>query len=209
VSAHDDSEIVSVRRFPLRELSPEDFERLCTYIVTMDFPDARRLAPPDRGADAIAPRDGAAVRVWQFKRMGHQISWPKCVESLDVAVEHHAPVHVTFCFPRDLTAAQLLKFKAELQDRHPGLLVDWWGETYLVGRLLSGPQGERIARAFFQDPAKTTEVLLAAVTAGSPLETGSDVARVLAAIGSRTAQDPDFHYSATVREVGSPSTSWS
>lgn len=197
------SEVVSVRQFPMRDLEPADFERFCALVVAMDFPESRRLEAPDGGADAILDTDTGDVRVWQFKRFrDNKISWAKCRASLAAAVTTHAPEHVTFCFARDLTALQRTKFEA-LKAAQPGVRVDYWDATTLVSKLTAGPQGERIARQFFQDPSATHERLMAAIRAGNALETGNDVDRVLGALGSFAAShDPYFSYRLTSVDVG-------
>lgn len=193
------------RRLDFTILRDEDFELLCYLVVLLDFSDAVRLRAPDRGADSALP-EGAIrryARCWQAKRFTGHIHWGQCRESLDAAVSAYEMPHYTFCFARDLTGGQESLFKQRLVGRHEGVNVDYWGASLLTGSLLGSPEGERIAKHFYGDPALNTQALMQALRAGGPLETGADASERLRAIGEWLGgHDPFFSYPASVREAG-------
>lgn len=106
---------------------------------------------------------------------------------------------VTFAFPRDLTLGQHKLFHKHLTEPHPGVELDWWGETKLTGQLLQSPAGRGIAKRFFhtEDPADLAD---RAIRAGGPLRTADDLLEREGATGEflHTA-DPHFDWVATKR----------
>jgi len=167
--------ILAQLRRDLTEIGDANFELITFELVRIDFPDAKKLANPDGGADIIVPApSGGKPRVFQAKHYPDQISWSKCLASLNEAVRTHDPERVTFCFPRDLTDPQRQKFKEKLVAAHPQITVDYWGVSDFHVKLAAAPE---IAARFF--PRVRNDALRAATRAigqgGKPLESGIDI----------------------------------
>lgn len=189
------------RRFDFGLLDDGDFELLSYLVVLLQHDDAIRLRAPDKGADAALPRPNRTYsRCWQSKRFTGHISWTKCKESLDAAVEAYAMPHYTFCFAKDLTGHQEELFKFHLASRHKGVRVDYWGAGKITGLLLGSAQGQRIERHFYGDPEVDTQALIDALRAGGELSTGADaLARLQAIADFLESHDPFFAYGASTR----------
>jgi hypothetical protein len=196
-----------------RLLSDEDFEELCVLVILMEHSEAKRIRPPDGGADAVLASATALVgrfeRCWQVKHFTGQINWGQCEESLDRGCGTYRPSHYTFMFARDLTLPQHRAFTERLETRQPDVKVDYVGATGIVTSLLSSAQGERIASRFYADAnvngAALMAALRAAAAAGGPLETADDVASRLTAIAEfLDRQDPYFAYSPSARPRWAP-----
>lgn len=192
------------RQFDFTSLSNDDFELLSYLVVLLEFPAAVRLHAPDLGADHALPegRSRDYARCWQAKRFTGHIHWGQCCSSLDAAVKAYEMPHYTYCFARDLTGNQERVFKHRLVGRHDGVVVDYWNASWLVGALLSSPQGERIANHFYGDPMHNSQALMQAIRAAGPFETGADVADKMRAVAEwLAAHDPFFSYPASTRET--------
>ena len=194
------------RRLDFTLLSDDEFEVFCFLVVQIEFPNARRLRAPDNGADAIlSAADGTPERCWQFKRYSGSISWPKCKESLDAAVNAYAMRHYTFCFARDLTGSQQRLFGEHLVGRHSGVEIDYTGNSDLLGRLLATDQGRRIERHFYPDSSINMETVIAAIRAGGALGDGADIVERLSAIAGHLARhDPLYSVTTGSREQSLP-----
>lgn len=197
---------IARRRLSLIQLTPDEFELLCFWVIGLTFPDAVRVTNPDGGVDAGLPLvDRSWERCWQAKRYTSHIQWPQCVESLDAADANYGMKHYTFCFARDLSHGQEKLFKKHLVGRHPGVLVDYWGQSRIEGLLLGCAQGERIANEFFGDPTVDTRALMRAFRAAGSLETGTEVLDRIAAIAEHLAtRDPLYQYVHVGTEAGGP-----
>lgn len=196
------------RRFDFSSQPPGEFEELCFALVRDECPDVIRLTPPDHGLDCMLPAgaDGVVTWGWQAKRFTGNISWSQCRESLARAIEHHDPRHVTFCFARDLTAAQHRLFARHLVEPNPSVKVDYWAASELAARL-NTHSGRVVARRFFGDPAGDADRIARAVRAGGDISTTEDLLDRQGAIGEFLAgKDPWFFYQSSVGEVDAPYT---
>jgi hypothetical protein len=184
------------RRFDLGALSPEDFEALCVRLARLEVSGVTGTRAPDGGADALlSDPAGGYRRAWQAKNHRH-IDWRKCQESLDRAVENYGIVQFTFCFSVDLTNNDRRRFE-ELRARHPGVEVDHWGASELVGRLSGSEDGQRVARFFFEDPEGSTELIARAVRAGGELRSVDQAVERVRAVGEYMDGDAFFVYPLT------------
>lgn len=192
--------------FRFGELTYDDFDRLSYLVAHLDDPRVLKMRAPDGGLDTVRPRDAKPDEAaWgiQAKRFTAQISWSNCKESLDRAVAQWGkPDRVTFAFPRDLTNNQHKLFVRHLVDRHPGVDVDWWGQTKLTAALNSSAAGAAIAKEFFhrEDPA---DVVDRALRAGGPLKTGEDVLARHEATGDfLQTSNPHFRFTTAAGQRG-------
>jgi len=190
-------------RYDIGHLTDEDFERLCWLVVRSAYPTAEIIANPDGGVDALLP--GASARAWQAKRYTGNIWWTKCKDSLDRAVAMWDLRHVTFCFARDLTHQQRQKFASELEGRHRGVQVDWWGVSELHARLSESDNGQAIARRFFGNPIGDQEALRRAVALGGRLEGLDDAHQHLEQVaGAFAFKDPYYTVATVTHESDQP-----
>lgn len=199
------SEIPRARRtFRLDDLSADDFEMLCFLVVGIEHREAVRFKAPDGGADSGLPTpERKWTRCWQSKRYTQQISWPKCVESLDAAVETYGMSQYTFCFARDLTVNQERQFAEKLVRRHPEVHIDYWNRSKIEGLLLTTAQGEAIANVFYEDSTVSGPSLIRALMAGGPIETGAEAFERLEAVADSLARgDPFYEYVTVTRPAG-------
>lgn len=188
--------------FPFRELTDAEFDELVYLLAHVSNPCVAKLHAPDGGLDTVCPvPSNPTTAGWgiQAKLHREQIKWTNCKESLDRAVANWRAPKVTFAFPRDLTVNQHRLFHKHLSGRHPGVAVDWWGETKLTALLLEGPAARGIAKRFFhsEDPAELAD---RAIRAGTPLRTAADLLQREEATGEflRSA-DPHFDWVSTKR----------
>jgi hypothetical protein len=192
------------RKLPIEAMQDEDFQEMCHLLVRLDHPEARAMRNPDGGSDTLLPRPaGGWERGWQMKHFPGSISFSKCRESLDRAVENYGIERMTFCFPRDLTVGQEKNFEKNLVGRHPGVAVDYWNKSEILARLNGSEAGRRIARQFFGDPAHDTELALRTVRAQGPVETAEDAMERARPVGEILQQhDPFFAYPRAEYEDG-------
>ncbi|MGO9794316.1 MAG: hypothetical protein ACLP8S_33770 [Solirubrobacteraceae bacterium] len=196
---------VGPRTFDFGKLSDEQFQEMCNLLVLLEFPSAQATADPDGGADTLLPKPtagGGWERAWQAKHFTSNIRWAQCKNSLDDAVTNYKVAHVTFCFPRDLTHRQNLKFDEELATRHDDVLVDYWNATKLLSLLNGSAQGRRIADRYFGAPPPGPREILRAVRAGGELVTAEQaLERGLATGEILSAKDPLFAYAGVQTEL--------
>lgn len=103
--------------------------------------------------------------------------------------------HVTFVFPRDLTAKEIERFRRELKRPYLDRRVDWWGRAQVEGRLNQDVAGARVARLFLDEPSGDLLAIERMVTAGGPVKTAGEALQRLAALGELPDQnDPWFTY---------------
>ncbi len=188
--------------FPFRALTDAEFDELVYLLAHVSTASVAKLRAPDGGLDTVCPvASDPTTASWgiQAKLHREQIKWTNCKESLDRTVANWRAPKVTFAFPRDLTVNQHRLFHEHLSDRHPGVEVDWWGETKLTALLLEGPAARGIAKRFFhsEDPAELAD---RAIRAGTPLCTAADLLEREDATGQflRSA-DPHFDWVSTKR----------
>lgn len=189
-------------------MPPDDFEELGHRVVRAAYPDARHTGNPDSGADTLLPRfgDRGWDRAWQARRYRRAISWTKCEEALDKAVETYRISHYTFVFAGNLTNTQTTTFDRRLKSRHPGVAVDYWDLSELLARLDETPGGRRAARYFF-GPSRDEQdqAWREAVALSGELNTGDDVLGRLRKLGSWLERRDDvFAYETRTWEVGQP-----
>jgi hypothetical protein len=201
----DGDQPIRARTFDLQGLTDVEFEALCSRLARIEDELATATDNPDGGADSLLPGPtGGWVRAWQAKhsKTGH-ISWAKCEESLDAAVENYGIPRMTFCFPRNLTVKQQKIFDSRLVSRLPGVRVDHWGADEITARMTESAAGEAVARHFFGDPAEDAKSITRTIRAGGPLKTGADAIERARPIGEfLKGHDPYFSYPKIVVEPG-------
>jgi hypothetical protein len=187
---------------------PDDrFEAMVAQLIRLDYPDARKPAnTSDGGADMLLPDEADGYdRAWQSKHFTKRPNWTKCRESLAAARRNYDPSHYTFVFPRDLTVAEETTFTKHFRGDDVDIKVDYWNATELQARLTSSPEGERVARNFFEDVDAHNEKLYAAIEAGGKVETVPDVMDRMTNLGEVLAtKDSYFSYPGVTHEVGEP-----
>lgn len=178
-------------REALKLLDAERFEQLVHSVVRAQWDEAEKLAAPDGGADTLVPLDGGS-RVFQAKHFSDHIRWPQCSKSLTSALKRWSPSRVTFVFARDLSESQKKHFADKLVAAAPdGVVVDWWGVSELLIRLLESDQGLRVARRFLNFGEDTAR----AIRAQGELTRGARaIDRALAAAEFADTLDPDYRY---------------
>jgi hypothetical protein len=193
-------------RFRFAEQSDDDFDELTYRLIMLEHPRAVKMAAPDGGLDTLLPlpgRDGYS-RGWQAKRYTGNISWSKCKESLDRAVEQYGIEQLTFCFARNLTVNHEKLFVKHLVGRHAGVTVDYLNASALTARLTQTDEGQRVARHFFGDRDALARIERAQ-RAGGALASESDARERSLAVGEFMASsDPYFSYPTAQGEVGLP-----
>jgi hypothetical protein len=190
-------------RFRFDEQHEDDFDEMTFQLVRLEFPDAVKMDAPDGGTDTLLPSPGHReyLRGWQAKRYTGNISWPKCKDSLDRAVETYAISHLTFCFARNLTTGQQKLFVKHLATRHPDVKVDYWNSSELTARLGGSEEGRLVARRFFGD-RDTLERIERGQRSGGVLANEKDAQDRLFAVGEFMAgSDPYFSYPISVNET--------
>lgn len=193
-------------RFRFGEQSDDDFDELTYRLILLEHPRAVKMAAPDGGLDTLLPlpgRDGYE-RGWQAKRYTGNISWSKCKESLDRAVDGYAIKQLTFCFARNLTVNHEKLFVKHLVGRHAGVTVDYLNASALTARLTQTDEGQRVARHFFGDSNALARIERAQ-RAGGALASEPDAAERSFAVGEfMAASDPYFSYAIAQGEIGLP-----
>jgi hypothetical protein len=163
----------------IQAMAADRFELLTFELARVELDGVQKLSAPDGGADVRGP--GARPRVWQAKHYTKAINWPECEGSLDRAVETWASAHVTYVFPRDLSAPLRAAFDMRLAARHPGVRVDAWTLADLISRLRSAPNLRR--RFFGPEYDDIADVVDRAVAAGGTIDDLTSMVRRVGAIG--------------------------
>jgi hypothetical protein len=192
---------------------PDDqFEQLVFELVRRDEPTARRLSPPDDGADTLRPAtDGVRAKVWQAKHYPAKINWSKCRQSLTDAIERWSPSEIVFVFPRDLSERQEAGFTEHLV-QHPNVAasdatVSYWSQSELIARL--NEHEDLKARFFGPDQEVMLEVLNKTAAAGGALGTPEELverARTLSEWAER--QDTRFMQGISSAGLEAPQPKW-
>lgn len=106
--------------YPLGDLTPDRFESLVFLLARTTDLRVLPVRAHDQGLDARLPGPlGRTRRGWQAKRYTSQINWGECRESVRRALAFWRPPRITFCFPRDLSAAEQDSLGTELADHFP------------------------------------------------------------------------------------------
>ena len=83
--------------------------------------------------------------------------------------------------------------------------VDQWTEKELLARLNGSPEGERVARTFFEDPELDKEQLNLAIRARGVLDTAEDALDRMLPVGAfLRGHDAYFSYPGATHETGQP-----
>lgn len=189
----------------------DQFEQLVFELVRRYEPTARRLSPPDDGADTLRPAtDGVPAKVWQAKHYPVRINWSQCRQSLADAIERWSPSMV-FVFPRDLSERQEAGFTEHLE-QHPDVaasatIVSYWNQSELVARL--NEHEDLKARFFGPDQEGILAVLNRTAAAGGALGTPEDLverARTLSEWAER--QDTRFMQGISSDGLEAPQPKW-
>lgn len=193
--------------YDLCAMGDEEFELMNARLIRLDFPSALKpAATNDGGADMVLPKQGGHYeRCWQSKHYPDRIDWRKCKDSLMAAEKNWKPSHYTFCFPRELTIREQKTFDKHFCQPNAQILVDQWNGEELQARLIGSSEGQRVARAFFNDVELDRENVNRAIEAGARLETTEDAVDRLANIGGFLAsKDAYFSYPAVTHEADGP-----
>ena len=193
--------------FPFEALTDDEFDDLVYLLAHAADPEVAKVRAPDGGLDTVRLSAGdPLVAAWGIQAKLHRghIKWPDCKQSLDRAVAVWQARAVTFAFPCDLTQGQHKLFHKHLGARHPGVALDWWGQSKLTAMLLASPAGRGIAKRFFhsEDPADLAD---RAIRAGGPLRTAADLLeRETATDDFLQSADPHFGWISTKSPRGTP-----
>jgi hypothetical protein len=190
----------SLLRQQIAAMGAEKFELLVFQLVKAEHPDAKRLVPPDGGADTLVPDSSdMAPEVFQAKHYPGAMSeahWRECEKSLDRAAEKHEPRRVTFVLARDFTEPQLSTFRSRLTGRKPG--VDDVRAITLSDLLLELDRHPDVKRRFFGDDDRFDQVIRAVQQGGQRLDTGKDLIERAHGLGEfADQQDPHFEQAVT------------
>jgi hypothetical protein len=186
-------------------MSDENFELMCARLIRLEFPQAFKPANMlDGGADMVLPTAGATYqRCWQAKHYPGPIRWEECKKSLARAKETWKPKRYTFCLPRELTVREQATFDRHFRRPNEDVDVNQWNGEELLARLNGSPEGERVARTFFEDPELDKERLYQAIRAKDVLDNAEDALDRLQPVGAfLRGHDAYFSYSATTHETG-------
>jgi hypothetical protein len=121
----------------LAGLSPNRFEGFVYGLVKRQQPDARRLRPPDGGADIFCP---ASRHAFQVKRHTAGILWRDCEQSIRRCVAVHNPQHITSVLPVDLDADDSMRFDTRVAVLGRQRTVDFWSLSDIRRHLLNAPE---------------------------------------------------------------------
>jgi hypothetical protein len=199
-------------RARIAAMADDQFEQLVFELVRREEPTARRLSPPDDGADTLRPAaDDVPAKVWQAKHYPVRINWSKCRKSLADAVERWSPCEIVFVFPQDLSERQEAGFDEHLA-QHPDLatsdtVVSYWSQSELVARL--NEHEDLKARFFGADQEEMLAVLNRTAAAGGAIGTPEDLverARTLSEWAER--QDTRFMQSISSGGLETPQPKW-
>ena len=195
------------RVYDLRGMPDENFERMCARLIRLEFPRAIKPANTlDGGADMVLPGAGPTYeRCWQAKHYPGPIHWEECKKSLARAKGTWQPKRYTFCFPRELNVKEQTTFDKHFRQAGENVDVDQWNGEELLARLNGSPEGERVARTFFEDPELDKERLNQALRAKGVLDTAEDALDRMLPVGAfLRGHDAYFSYPAVTHEIGRP-----
>ncbi len=190
----------------------DQFEQLVLELVRREEPAAKRMSPPEKGADVLRPAaDGLQAKVWQAKHYPMKINWAKCRESLHSAIERWSPSEIVFVFPRDLSGNQDAGFDEHLKQQPAavaaGVTVTYWNQSELVARL--NEHEDLKVRFFGPEQEEILAVLQRTAAAGGALGTAEDLverAKTLSDWADR--QDQRFMQSVSSGGLETPEPKW-
>lgn len=123
-----------------------------------------------KGLDARLPGPLERTRRgWEAKRYTSQINWGQCRESVRRALAFWRPPRITFCFPRDLSAAEQESFRSDLAGHFPEVRLDFWSGSELQRLIRDTDEGRRAAAWLFANPQADREAMLRAMAVGGEL----------------------------------------
>lgn len=195
------------KQYDLLNQDDKAFEAMVARLVRLQYPEAFKPANTgDGGADMVlqgARGRPGHERCWQAKHYPNRIGWPKCKNSLAAAKKHWQPRHYTFVFPRDLTVTEQKTFRKHFGGED--FTVDYWNGDRIQGLLTSSPEGERVARNFFEDVELDKENINRAIEVSGRLDTPEDALDRLSNVGGYLASsDAYFSYPSSIQETDGP-----
>lgn len=193
--------------YNLGRLDPRQFESLVFLLAQSVDPKVVPVRPHDHGLDARLPDvRGRTVRGWQAKRFTGAINWVECTTSIRRAKTFWRPPHITFCFPKDLSAAEQEQFRTKLVDSFPEVRLDFWSGGELQRLIRDSEEGQRAAAWLFSNPAADYEAMRRALALGGELaDTRQAVERQLE-IQRFLDRDPHLSYTMISRNRATPET---
>lgn len=192
--------------YDLKGQSYGDFELMCFRLIRLDYPKVEKPHDvSDGGADALLAEPGGYARAWQAKHFPGSINWTECRKSFESALANYEPKQYTFCFPRNLTKAELRTFDKHFRQADNHVLVDYWNGDELQARLSDTDRGRAVAAHFFDDDGEKLDAIKRAALAKGTLDTPHDALERMQPVGEFLAQsDPYFSYSAATYREASP-----
>ena len=193
--------------YSLGGLEPGRFESLVFLLARATDPGVVPVRARDHGLDARLPdARGRTLRGWQAKRYTGQINWEECRTSVRRALAFWRPPRITFCFPRDLSAAEQESFRTELIERFPEVRLDFWPGSELQRLIRDTAEGQRASAWLFENPSADREAMLRVIAVGGELEDTRQAAERQAVIQQFMDRDPHVDYTMVSRSPGGPET---
>lgn len=193
--------------YPLGDQPPDRFEALVFLLARATDPRVVPVRAPDQGLDARLPNPrGGTLRGWQAKRYTSQINWGECRESVRRALAFWRPPRITFCFPRDLSAAEQESFRTALADHFPEARIDFWPGSELQRLIRDTDEGRRAAAWLFKNPEADREEMLRAMAVGGELADSRQALARQAVIQEYMDRDPHLTYTLISRNPDGPLT---
>ncbi|MGH2973576.1 MAG: hypothetical protein ACRDLL_01725 [Solirubrobacterales bacterium] len=197
------------QRYPLEDLTPQQFEDLVFLLARIDHTDVVPVRNKDRGLDARLPdRQQRTLRGWQAKRYEKgKINWAECRKSVADAVAFWRPPLITFVFAHELSAKEQQAFRTELVERVDlPVWLDFMPEAEVQRRLRDTPEGRQVAAWLFEGSETEGEAIRRALAMGGELRDGSHAAERLGEIQRHLDRDPHLEYTTVTAKAGAPAT---
>lgn len=197
------------RRYPLADLTPDEFEDLVFLLARIDDENVVPVRNKDRGLDARLPDPHQrTLRGWQAKRYEKgKINWSECRKSVADAVAFWRPPRITFVFAHELSAIEQNAFRTDLVERITvPVRLDFLPEAEVQRRLRDDPQGRQAAAWLFEGSESEGEAIRRALEMGGELRDGGHAAERLGGIQDHLDRDPHLSYSTVTNSVGAPET---
>ncbi len=136
---------------PFDKLSPDDFERMCVWLVQREgFEAVEHLgaAGSEQGRDITARRDG---KLWAFQcKRVQRFSYATGVKEINKLPQDGMPDVYVFMVSSNVADKSRQKIRAD----YPGLEIHLWARTKLDGMVKRYPE---IVSEFFQLPAEDSK----------------------------------------------------
>src|SRR4051794_2050861 len=188
--------------YPLGTLAPDRFEALVFLLARSTDARTIPIKAHDQGLDARLPGpSGRTLRGWQAKRYTSQINWSECRDSVRRAMAFWRPPRITFCFPRDLSAAEQGSFRTELADHVPEVRLDFWSGSELQRLIRDTEEGRRAAAWLFENPDADREAMLRAMAVGGELASTRQALERQAVVQEYMDRDPHLHFNLVSRNL--------